>query len=112
MKEIMEATQQPFRSVAAIPDPPERRRAPRQAYDAKAWISSEAGNGEQKTNRTVDVFDLSLYGSGFVSEEKYETDAIHWMVLGGGGLRASSRIRIVSCRLRDDGRFDCGAEFF
>ncbi|MGA3065670.1 MAG: hypothetical protein ABSF29_02365 [Tepidisphaeraceae bacterium] len=112
MKVIMDTQGQPTSSVAAIPDPPERRRAVRQAYDTTGWVSGEAGNGNRQISKTVNVFDLSLYGAGFISDVKYETDAVHWMVLGGGALRASSRIRIVSCRLRDDGRYDCGAEFF
>jgi PilZ domain-containing protein len=103
---------QPYTSVAAIPDTPERRRAPRKIYESKGWISSEAGSGGNEASRTVDVIDLSLYGAGFISDDQFQPDAIHWMVLGGGGLRASSRIRIVSCRPRDDGRYDCGVEFF
>jgi hypothetical protein len=112
MKKIMDSPGAQPRSVAAINDPPERRRAPRQVYEAKGWISGEAGNGQKQASKTVDVVDLSLYGAGFISDEKYHLQAVHWMVMGGGGLRASSRIRIVSCRMRDDGRFDCGVEFF
>ena len=108
----MATSANPASSLATIPDSPERRRAPRQAYETKGWISSEAGRGGRESSRTVDVMDLSLYGAGIVSDERFEPDAIHWMILGGGGLRASSRIRIVTCRPRDDGRFDCGVEFF
>jgi hypothetical protein len=40
-------------------------------------------------------------------------DSIHWLVLDAGGLRASSRLRVISCRKSDDdARYDCGAEFF
>jgi hypothetical protein len=60
----------------------------------------------------VTVFDLSLHGLGFTSDTVLQVDAIHWIVLGGGGLRASSRVRIASCRPREDGRYDCGGEFF
>jgi len=112
MNRVMAASANSSASNLAIPEPAERRRAPRQAYESKGWISCEAGSGGRETSRTVEVFDLSLYGAGFVSENRFEPDAIHWMILGGGGLRASSRIRVISCRLRDDGRFDCGAEFF
>jgi hypothetical protein len=108
----MTASAHPTPSSSTVGEISERRRAQRQMYEAKGWISCEAGSGGRETSRNVDVFDLSLYGAGFVSENRFETDAIHWMVLGGGGLRASSRIRIVSCRGRDDGKFDCGAEFF
>ncbi len=112
MNSSMAPSSNPSGSAAVIPEATERRRAPRQAYEAKGWISCEAGGGGRESSRNVDVIDLSLYGAGFVSDNRFEPDAIHWMVLGGGGLRASSRIRIVSCRTRDDGRFDCGVEFF
>jgi hypothetical protein len=60
----------------------------------------------------VTISDLSLHGIGFASNAQLEPDAIHWVVLDAGGLRASSRIRIISCRRRDAGGYDCGAEFF
>jgi len=88
----------------------DRRRSPRQPYVATAWISGESGN--PGTDHQVVVFDLSLHGVGFTSDEPFEPEAIHWMILGSGGLRASSRIRIITCRVRDQGGHDCGAEFY
>jgi hypothetical protein len=88
----------------------DRRRSPRQEYAATAWISPESGVIGH--DRQVVVVDLSLHGVGFTSERGFEQDAIHWIVIGHGMLRASSRIRVVSCRQNDSGHFDCGAEFF
>jgi PilZ domain-containing protein len=88
----------------------ERRRSPRQAYSAGAWVSPEAG--VRGKDHQVSVFDLSLHGVGFTSKESFRPDAVHWMVLGVSGLRASSRIRIVNCRPNNEGGYDCGAEFF
>jgi hypothetical protein len=88
----------------------ERRRSPRATYVAPAWLSAEAGT--RGPNYQVVVFNLSLHGVGFTSEKPLESKAIHWIVIGAGGLRASSRLRIVNCRQRDDGQYDCGAQFF
>src|SRR5476651_2279142 len=81
----------------------ERRRATREACSAPAWVSAEAGT--RGTNFQVKVVDLSLNGIGFQAEINFQTGSVHWVVLGGSGLRASSRIRIVSSRERLDGEY-------
>jgi hypothetical protein len=88
----------------------DRRRSPRQTFVATAWLSAEAGSCGK--NHHIVVTDLSLHGLGFKSDVVLEPDAIHWMVLEAGGLRASSRIRIASCREDGNGSFECGGEFF
>jgi hypothetical protein len=98
------------RSAGSTAEAAERRRSPRQAYSAGAWVSPEAG--VRGGDHQVTVFDLSLHGVGFSSNEAFRPDAIHWMVLGVSGLRASSRIRIIACRPNDNGTYVCGAEFF
>lgn len=95
---------------ASGPTGEDRRRSPRQAYTATAWISAETGVGG--SDRTVAVADLSLHGVGFTSDDAFEPDGVHWIVIGLGMLRASSRLRIISCRKNDLGTYDCGAEFF
>jgi|SRR5580658_5655700 hypothetical protein len=89
----------------------ERRRSHRESYSVTAWLSPDAQsrNGKQ---RQVLVTNLSLHGAGFVASTPLEIEAIHWIVVGAGALRASSRIRIVSCRPKKDGGFEVGGEFF
>jgi hypothetical protein len=103
----IESTSTAVQTAAQAAD---RRRSSREAIATKAWVSAEAGT--RGANHQVIVNDLSLHGVGFKSETIFEKDSIHWIVLGAGGLRASSRMRIVSCREREDMDFDCGAEFF
>jgi hypothetical protein len=108
---IMEARAERLnQSGTSTTEAAERRRSPRQAYSAGAWVSPEAG--VRGKDHQVTVFDLSLHGVGFSSNESFRPDAVHWMVLGVSGLRASSRIRIVGCRPNDNGTYVCGAEFF
>jgi hypothetical protein len=90
----------------------DRRRSPRQSFVGNGWLSPEAGT--RGPNHLIVVNDLSLHGIGFSSDEKLESEAVHWMVLDAGGLRASSRVRIASCRPNpgSPGAYECGAEFF
>jgi len=88
----------------------ERRRSRRNDCTARGWLSPEAGTGGR--NYRVNVTNLSLHGMGFNCEAHLAPDSIYWVVLDAGSLRASSRIRIVSCRKRNQGGYDCGAEFF
>jgi hypothetical protein len=90
----------------------DRRRSPRQSFVGNGWLSPEAGT--RGPNHHIVVVDLSLHGLGFSSDEKLEPEAVHWMVLDAGGLRASARIRIASCRPNSNanGAYECGAEFF
>jgi hypothetical protein len=89
----------------------DRRRSPRRELGAKGWLSAEAGTGGR--NFSITVGDLSLHGIGFACDTQLTPDSIHWLVLDAGGLRASSRLRVISCRKSDDdAHYDCGAEFF
>lgn len=90
----------------------DRRRSPRQSFVGNGWLSPEAGT--PGPNHHIVVVDLSLHGLGFSSDEKLEPEAVHWMVLDAGGLRASARVRIASCRpnANSSGSYECGAEFF
>ena len=90
----------------------ERRRSHRQSFVANGWLSPEAGT--RGSNHHIVVTDLSLHGMGFSSDESLDPEAVHWMVLDAGGLRASARVRIATCRPNPagNGAFECGAEFF
>jgi hypothetical protein len=102
-------TEAPQTGAPAVSD---RRRSRRQSFVGNGWLSSEAGT--RGRNHQVVVVDLSLHGVGFSSDEQLEPQAVHWLVLDAGGLRASARIRIATCRANpgDNGAFECGAEFF
>jgi hypothetical protein len=97
---------------SAVMDRVERRRSPRQSFVSNAWLSPEAGTSGK--NHHIVVGDLSLHGLGFSSDERLEPEAVHWMVLDTGGLRASARVRIASCRPSPSGNgtYECGGEFF
>src|ERR1700685_1684064 len=77
----------------------ERRRSLRNECSAKGWLSAESGTTGR--NHRVSVTNLSLHGMGFNCEAELSTDSVHWVVLDAGGLRASSRVRIISYRKRD-----------
>jgi PilZ domain len=96
----------------AVATPSDRRRSQRQSFVSNAWLSPEAGT--RGSNHHIVVGDLSLHGIGFSSDERLDPHAVHWMVLDAGGLRASARLRVASCRPHPDGNgtFECGAEFF
>ena len=88
----------------------DRRRRPRSAQEARAWVSTEAGT--KGISHQVIVTDLSLHGVGFTCEASLATGAVHWIVIGSGGFRASSRLRVANCREREEGSYDIGGEFF
>ena len=66
---------------------PDRRRSQRQPYRAAAWLSPEAETRGGK-QRQVYVTDLSLHGVGFMASSPLEIEAVHWIVVGAGALRA------------------------
>jgi len=103
---VLEGSSQPAAGTS------DRRRSPRQNFVGNGWLSPEAGT--QGPNHLIVVGDLSLHGIGFSSDEKLEPEAVHWMILDAGGLRASARVRISTCRPNPNspGAYECGAEFF
>jgi hypothetical protein len=100
------------RGATAVVDPSDRRRSERQSFVSNAWLSAEAGT--RGANHQIVVVDLSLHGIGFSSDERLDPQAVHWMILDSGGLRASARVRIATCRPTPNGNgaYECGAEFF
>jgi len=96
----------------AVIESSDRRRSPRQSFVSNAWLSAETGT--RGANHHIVVIDLSLHGIGFSSDERLDPHAVHWMVLDTGGLRASARVRIATCRPNPNGNgtFECGGEFF
>jgi len=94
-----------------MPAAAERRRSVRHEHLVPAWLSPEAGNPRGKQQQ-VEVYNLSLGGVGFTTDEAMDEGTDHWIIVGNGPLHVSSRMRVVSCRVRDDGRYDVGGEFF
>ena len=89
----------------------DRRRSFRQERATPAWLS--AATGTNKGNGfNVTIKDLSLHGVGFIADRALGKQDAHWMVIADQSLRLSTRVRIASCRRREDGLWDVGAEFF
>lgn len=89
----------------------DRRRSARQERVVPAWLSERAG-GAGKGQQQVTVTNLSLHGVGFRSDKKIELGGAHWIVIATDTLHLSTRLRVISCRERENNVFDIGAEFF
>ncbi|MEM6562403.1 MAG: PilZ domain-containing protein [Planctomycetota bacterium] len=92
----------------------DRRRSPRGQQNVPAWLSPATGYGSPGgiNGVQVRVQDLSLHGVGFTSDHVFKRGSVHWIVVAGGSLRISCRLRIATCRENDEGTFNCGGEFF
>lgn len=74
------------------------------------WVS---GADRSSRGQSVTVCDMSMHGVGFHDAKNfYRVGASHWLVVSGGTLRISTRVKIVSCRESEDGGFYVGASFF
>ena len=93
--------------------PGERRRSPRNAAAASAWLGpADRGRTRSGDGFVSAVVDLSLHGIGLECDRPVEVGGKHWLLLSRGPMRLSTRVRVVSCRQRDDGRFAVGGEFY
>lgn len=90
----------------------ERRRSPRQKRETGGWLSSATGHRAGSNGCHVNVRDLSLHGVGYVADTEARMHDTHWLVIADQSLRLSTRLRVVSVRARDDGKWDVGGEFF
>lgn len=76
------------------------------------WVSGESHDRSAR-GRDVTVVDLSMHGIGFRDTRGgYRPGATHWLVVNGGAMRMSTRVRIISCRPNEAGTFDVGAMFY
>jgi hypothetical protein len=90
----------------------DRRRSDRRPARAPGWISG-CNDDRGAKGAHVLVSDLSMHGLGFYDAvNTYRIGACHWLVVSGGALRISTRVKIVSCRENPNGGFDVGARFF
>lgn len=90
----------------------DRRRSERVDQQIPGWISGES-NDRSARGRNVRVQNLSMHGVGFLdATQRYRIGAAHWLVVNGGAMRLSTRVKIVSCREAAEGGFIIGAAFF
>ena len=90
----------------------DRRGSDRKAYRVPAWVGGESSDRGAK-GRNVLVNDLSIGGVGFHDPAAhYRVGATHWLIVNGGPMRLSTRMKIVNCRQNAEGGFDVGAAFF
>ena len=90
----------------------DRRSSERRPHRVPAWVGGESSNRAAR-GRNVMVNDLSMGGVGFHDPAApYRPGATHGMIINGGPMRMSTRMRVVSCRENPEGGYDVGAMFF
>ena len=60
----------------------------------------------------MQIFNVQLQGIGFRSTVPLQPGTLKNLRTNSGDARLTSKVRIISCRLRGDGFFDITAEFF
>jgi hypothetical protein len=60
----------------------------------------------------LQIFNVQLQGVGFRSTAPLQPGTLRHLRTNSGDARLTSKVRIISCRLRGDGFFDITAEFF
>src|SRR5438105_3637026 len=93
------------RGAGGLASAPDRRRSERRATKSTATLYS-AGEGNSRLCKPVAIIDLSLHGVGFRCDEPLEVGRSYSLELRTEQMNLTARIRIVSCRARDDARYD------
>src|SRR5437660_716205 len=88
----------------------DRRRSERKFIQAVARLTA-SGRERHLNGRTVTLVDLSLHGAGFLSPAALTVGSMYNLQITSDWLNLSSRVRVVSCREREDQSWDVGAEF-
>jgi hypothetical protein len=88
----------------------DRRRSERKFLQAVARLTA-SGREPHLNGRTVTLIDLSLHGAGFQSPAPLTVGTLYNLQISSDWLNLSSRVRVVSCRQREDQTWDVGAEF-
>lgn len=88
----------------------DRRRSERKFMQAVAKLTA-SGREPHLNGRTVTLVDLSLHGAGFLSPAPLTIGTLYNLQISSDWLNLSSRVRVVSCRQREDQSWDVGAEF-
>ena len=91
----------------------DRRRSLRQSHATLAVIlpDTTGPSAQEPPQLQVMLIDISRHGVGFRSPASFDPGAVHRIRIGTGPLYLESRLRIASCRPRQDGLYDIGAEF-
>jgi hypothetical protein len=87
----------------------DRRRHRRTPHYVPATLQPASGNAD--ADEAVLVFNISLGGVGLICDHRYRADTVWRITLGNGPLLLNAKVKVVSCRVRGDGRFDVGCEF-
>ena len=82
----------------------DRRASDRIEQCVPAWVGGESSNRAAK-GRHVRVANLSITGVGFHDPVgHYRLGATHWLIVNGGPMRLSTRMKIVRCEPLRRGR--------
>jgi hypothetical protein len=110
--------------VELLKDPPaqtpptgaERRRSRRVPVTMPATLtpieSMDAATTATTTVLELQVRNVSLHGAGLRSAAPMAADEVYHLDMGPGPLKLHARVRVVASRLRRDGMWDVGVEFF
>src|SRR5205823_8004229 len=88
----------------------DRRRTPRRPARYTARIYTPCDQPEL-LGQPVTMINLSLHGAGFRAPAPLALGHHYGLEIRGDWMNLSARVRIVSCRPRNDDGFDIGAEF-
>jgi hypothetical protein len=75
-------------------------------------VSALASKAACENENQMEVFNVQLQGVGFRSTISLQPGTIRHLRTSSGEAKLTSKVRIISCRLRADGFFDITAEFF
>jgi hypothetical protein len=90
----------------------DRRRSYRHPLGAVGVLMGENDTEPAAGAHQTLVFNVSIHGVGFRSATPLKIGARHRLRIGSGPLFLAARLQVVSSRLRADGTYDIGAEFF
>ena len=96
-------------STDALYGGPDRRQSIRNPHPVPATLQPATGNAD--VDEPSLVCNLSLGGVGLVCDHKYQLGTVWRITLGNGPLFLNAKIKVVSCRVRPDGRYDVGCSF-
>jgi hypothetical protein len=86
--------------------------SPVEAPSTEDIVTAIAKAQNPAENQELEIFNVQLQGVGFRSTVPLQPGAIKHLRTTSGDARLTSKVRIISCRLRGDGFFDVTAEFF
>src|SRR4051812_38012577 len=75
-------------------------------------VSALAAKSACDNENQMEVFNVQLQGVGFRSTVPLPPGTMRHLRTSSGDAKLTSKVRIISCRLRADGFFDITAEFF